>query len=109
MAIIGMRRVLGGEGIDIVGEERTPAEIVLAAERLRPDAVVLALDNGRSRELGERVRAVAPRAKLVLWGRNERLMEVLDPGASAPRRLQAEVPDGLRSELSERLQTEWED
>jgi DNA-binding NarL/FixJ family response regulator len=108
MALIGMRRVLGSD-IDIVGEEEAPAAIVHAAERLRPDAVVLALDRDRSRELAERVRAVAPRAKLLLWARSERLMEVLDPGASAPRQLRAAVPEGLRSELSERPEIGWEE
>lgn len=100
IALIGMRRMLASDGIDVVGEEATPADIVLAVERLEPDAVVLALDHGASRALGERVREVAPRAKVIFWARNERVMEILDPGAVAPRRLRRAAPEGLCSELA---------
>ena len=72
--------------------------LVLMAGRLRPDAVVLDLRS--SRELCERVRTAAPETKLVLWARDEDALEIFDPGASAPRRFFAAVPEILRSELT---------
>ena len=59
-----------------------------------------ALGRTRLRELGERVRVASPETKVVLWARDEASMEVLDPGASAPRRVFTAVPQELRSELS---------
>ncbi len=69
------------------------------AGRLRPDAVVLDLDRRRRASCGERVRAAAPEAKVILWARDEDAMEVLDPGATTPRRVFTAVPEELRSEL----------
>ena len=70
------------------------------AGRLRPDAVVLDLLQRSSRELGDRVRTASPETKVILWARDEDAMEVLDPGATTPRRFFAAVPEELRSELS---------
>jgi DNA-binding NarL/FixJ family response regulator len=70
------------------------------AGRLRPDVVVLDLLERSSRELTERVRMASPDTKVILWARDEDAMEVLDPGATTPRRIFAEVPEELRSELS---------
>jgi DNA-binding NarL/FixJ family response regulator len=100
IALIGMRSILGRGGIEIVGEEQSPAALVGAAGRLAPDAVVLALDERESRDLGELVRAIAPGAKLVFWASSERQMEVLDPGAATPRRLRDAAADRLHSELT---------
>jgi len=97
MVRLGMCRVLAEDGIEVIGEEEVPQEIVIKAGRLRPDAVVLDLE---SRELGERVRVASPETKVVLWARDEASMEVLDPGSGAPRRFFTAVPHELRSELS---------
>jgi DNA-binding NarL/FixJ family response regulator len=109
MALIGMRRMLAGGGVEIVGEELTPTSIVSATERLDPDAVVLALEEHGSRELGDRVRSVAPHAKVIFWARDERRMEVLDPGAATPRRLGDAAADRLHSELTDGQPTSPED
>jgi DNA-binding NarL/FixJ family response regulator len=100
MVRIGMRRMLTTRGIEVVAEEQQPADIVGAAQRLLPDAVVLDMDHDASREVGEDVRRIAPGVKVIFWARDELLMEVLDPGAAVPRRLLGAVPDGLRDELS---------
>jgi hypothetical protein len=97
MVRLGMTRVLAQDGVEVIGEEELPQEIVMKAGRMRPDAVVLDLD---SRELGERVRVASPETNVVLWPRDEAVMEVLDPGASAPRKFFTAVPEELRSELS---------
>ena len=100
MVRLGMIDVLAEDGIEVVGEEERPQALVLMAGRLRPDAVVLDLHHGSSRELGDRVRTASPETKVILWARDEDAMEVLDPGATTPRRFFTAVPEELRSELS---------
>jgi DNA-binding NarL/FixJ family response regulator len=97
---LGMMDVLSEDGLELIGEEQRPAALVLMAGRLRPDVVVLDLLQRSSRELTERVRMASPDTKVILWARDEDAMEVLDPGATTPRRIFAEVPEELRSELS---------
>jgi DNA-binding NarL/FixJ family response regulator len=96
---LGMTAVLEEDGIDVVGEEPRPAALVLMAGHLRPDAVVLDLEQAASRELSERVRAASPETTVVFWARDEDVMEVVDPGASEPRRVFTPMPEELRSEL----------
>ena len=97
---LGMRDVLAEDGVEVIGEEERPEALVLMAGRLRPDCVVLDLLDRSSRELSERVRTASPDTKVILWARDEDEMEVLDPGATTPRRFFAAVPEELRSELS---------
>ena len=99
MVQVGMERVLGEVGHDVFSREGGAGAIVAEAERLLPDAVVLRLDGGVSRELRRRIRAVAPGAKVILWGRDEHEMEVLDPGSTAPRHIRTELTSALLSEL----------
>jgi DNA-binding NarL/FixJ family response regulator len=96
---LGMTAVLEEDGIVVVGEEPRPAALVLMAGHLRPDAVVLDLEQAVSRELSERVRAASPETTVVFWTRDEDVMEVVAPGASEPRRVFTPVPEELRSEL----------
>ena len=97
---LGMMDVLSEDGLELLGEEQRPAALVLMAGRLRPDVVVLDLLERSSRELTERVRMASPDTKVILWARDEDAMEVLDPGATTPRRIFDAVPEELRSELS---------
>ena len=97
---LGMIDVLSEDGLELIGEEQRPAALVLMAGRLRPDVVVLDLLERSSRELSERVRMASPDTKVILWARDEDAMEVLDPGATTPRRIFDAVPEELRSELS---------
>jgi len=99
VVMLGMTAVLEEDGIEVIGEEPRPAALVLMAGRLRPDAVVLDIEHHASRELSERVRAAAPETTVVFWARDEDVMEVVDPGASEPRRVFTPVPEELRSEL----------
>ena len=97
---LGMMDVLSEDGLELIGDEQRPAALVLMAGRLRPDVVVLDLLERSSRELTERVRMASPDTKVILWARDEDAMEVLDPGATTPRRIFDAVPEELRSELS---------
>jgi DNA-binding NarL/FixJ family response regulator len=96
---LGMTVVLEEDGIHVIGEESRPAALVLLAGHLRPDAVVLGLEQAASRELSDRVRAASPETTVVLWARDEEFMEVAGPGASEPRRVLTPVTEELRSEL----------
>src|SRR3954451_19443031 len=97
---LGMNRVLSEEGCHVVGQEDRPSAIVGAAHRLRPDIVVLDLDGGSSNELAQLGRGPSPETPVVLGAREEDLMEVLEPAASASRLVSAPVLERLRGELS---------
>ena len=97
---VGMNRVLSEEGCQVVGQEDRPSAIIGAAHRLRPDIVVLDLDQGSSHELAQLVHGASPETTVVLWAREEDLMEVLAPASSASRLVAAPVVERLRGELS---------
>jgi DNA-binding NarL/FixJ family response regulator len=97
---LGMKRVLVELGCQVVGQEDRPSAIVGAAHRLRPDIVVLDLDNGSSYELAQLVRGASPETTVVLWAREEDLMEVLEPALSTSRLVSAPIVERLRGELS---------
>ncbi len=97
---LGMKRVLMEQGCEVVGQEDRPSAIVGAAHRLRPDIVVLDLDNGSSYELAQLVRGASPETTVVLWAREEDLMEVLEPVKSTSRLVSAPIVARLRGELS---------
>ena len=97
---LGMNRVLSEQGCHVVGQEDRPSAIVGAAHRLRPDIVVLDLDNGSSYELAHLVRGASPETTVVLWAREEDLMQVFEPASSTSRRVSAPIVERLRGELS---------
>ena len=101
MVRLGMIDVLAEDGVEVIGEEERAAGA-------RPDGRAACARTPScstccqrsSRELGERVRTASPETKVILWARDEDAMEVLDPGATTPRRFFTAVPEELRSELS---------
>jgi DNA-binding NarL/FixJ family response regulator len=93
---LGMNRVLSEQGCQVVGQEDRPSAIIGAAHRLRPDIVVLDLDNGSSYELAQLVRGASPETTVVLWAREE----VLEPASSTSRLVSAPIVERLRGELS---------
>ena len=97
---LGMNRVLSEEGCQVVGQEDRPSAIIGAAHKLRPDIVVLDLDNGSSHELAQLVRGASPETTVVLWAREEDLMEVLEPVWNTSRLVAVPIVERLRSELS---------
>jgi DNA-binding NarL/FixJ family response regulator len=99
--VVGLRRVLADGGIDVIGEEHSPSAVVTEARRLQPDAVLLDHDDAEGRALGERIRRVAPLAKVILWARDETFMQVLDPATDGMRWVELTAAGGLRSELSD--------
>jgi DNA-binding NarL/FixJ family response regulator len=99
IARLGMSRLLVEAGVEVLADDREPAGIVDQAERLTPDVVVLMLEPAG--ELGRRVRAAAPAAKVILWSRDETEMQVLDPGSATPQRILRAAPDALLGELGD--------
>jgi AmiR/NasT family two-component response regulator len=97
---MGMRRVLTEQGCEVVGQEDRPSAIVGEVHRLRPDVVVLDLDEGSAQQLGRLVAGASPDTTVVLWAREEDLMEVIDPVSADSRRVSAPIVERLRSELS---------
>ena len=101
---MGMRRVLTESGCEVVGQEDRPSAIVGEVHRLRPDLVVLDLDGGSAHQLGHLVAGASPDTTVVLWAREEDLMEVIDPVSEDSRRVSAPVVERLRSELNNTVQ-----
>jgi AmiR/NasT family two-component response regulator len=98
---MGMRRVLTESGCEVVGQEERPSAIVGEVHRLRPDVVVLDLDEDSAHQLGRLVSGASPETTVVLWAREEDLMEVIDPVSHDSRRVSAPVLERLRSELNQ--------
>lgn len=98
--LVGLERVLEEDGIDVIGQQHKPTEIVTEAGRLQPDVVLLDLNDAGAQQLGAQVQEVAPHTKVILWARDESLMEVLDPASPSARLVALTAPAGLRSELT---------
>lgn len=101
--LVGLRRLLAEEGVDVVGDEQVVERILGEAERLQPDVIVLDLDSARGGRLNEAARRVAPNAKLIFWARDETLMEILDPASSEFRVVAPAAPAGLQRELTKHV------
>jgi len=97
--VLGLRRQLSEDGIEVVGQEDEAGRLLNAAQRLQPDSVVLDLNHGDARRLADEVRMASPSTKVVLWARDESVMEVFDPDASTTRLVAVTTPQGLCSEL----------
>lgn len=97
--VLGLRRQLSEDGIEVVGQEDEAGRLLTEAQRLQPDTVVLDLNHGDARRLADEVRMASPSTKVVLWARDETVMEVFDPDASTTRLVAVTAPQGLCSEL----------
>lgn len=105
-----MVRALEENGCEVVGDPGQGSEaIVTEALSRRPDAVVLDLDHGSSQELVRLIQSASPGSKIVLWARDEDVMEVVDPGATSPRLIVDSIPEELHRELSSSLATPMEE
>ena len=95
---MGMRRVLTEHGCDVVEEEDRPSGIVCGGPS--PASRRRGLDLGR--RVGRRVgptgfAGASPETTVVLWAREEELMEVVDPGFSDSRRVFAPVLEDYKA------------
>ena len=99
LARLGMLQVLAARGLEVLDDESPTDGLVEDVSRLSPDAIVLGLGGRTTSDLRERVRAAAPRAKVILWSSDETEMQVFDPGSRTPRHVAAPDADALVSEL----------
>jgi DNA-binding NarL/FixJ family response regulator len=93
---LGMRVVLEEQGLEVIGSEPRVQPLLLLAGQLHPDAVVLDLHALDSRDVAERLRTAAPGAAIVLWARDEDVMEV------GGRRIASPTPEALSGVLEGR-------
>jgi len=95
----GVVQEFADDGIEVIGQEQSEEGIVLTASIATPDVIVIDGDSHRAAELRERLRQVAPEAKLILLPRDEVWPTVLDPPAGRPRLIAPPVLETLRNEL----------
>jgi len=98
--VVGLQRVLADDGIDVIGQEPNPSQIVVEAGRLQPDVVLLDRGDIGAKTLSQQVQDVAPQTKVILWARDETVMEVLDPASDRARLVALTAHGELRSELT---------
>jgi DNA-binding NarL/FixJ family response regulator len=95
---VGMRQLLEGAGLAVIDGGSDRKSVLTACGRSHPDVVVM--DAAAHEELLREVRAAAPDAKLVLWGRGKSGIQVFDAGASEPRQIASAAPEALVKELA---------
>ena len=97
---LGLNRVLSEDGLEVLAQESDAARIVTEAGRLEPDAVVLDLNHEEAASVAHRVRRASPSTKVVLWARDETVMEILDPSSDSARLVAVSGPKDLSNELT---------
>jgi hypothetical protein len=95
----GLVQEFSDDGIEVIGQEESEEGIVFTASIATPDVIVIDGDSQNAPELRERLRKVAPEAKLILLPRDEAWPTVLDPPAGRPRLIPPPVLEALREEL----------
>jgi DNA-binding NarL/FixJ family response regulator len=82
VAGLGLRDILAGEGLDVVGHARSApvcAGIVPLLSEVRPDVVVLDLDDQSSLEVAIQITSEFPAIKVVACSSEEPVMQVFPP------------------------------
>jgi DNA-binding NarL/FixJ family response regulator len=95
----GLVQEFSDDGIEVIGQEQSEEGIVFTASIATPDVIVIDGDSHNAPEFRERLRKVAPGAKLILLPRDEVWPTVLDPPAVRPRLIPPPVLEALRNEL----------
>lgn len=95
----GLVQELADDGIEVIGQEQSEEGIVRTALIATPDVIVIDGDSLGAPELRERLRRVAPEAKLILLPRDEVWPTIFDPPAGRPRVIPPPVMEALRNEL----------
>lgn len=97
---VGIERALAEGGADVVDDSGSDADALVrqAADRA-PEAIVIGDGASVAPDLCSRLRAAAPRATLVLWRADARMVGVVDPGADGPRLIPAPGAEELSTEL----------
>ncbi len=94
VARMGLRELLDGHGIEVVAEADSAEEILTGVNEVRPDVVVLDLDDERVIDLAEGIASEFPAIKVIACSCEEPVMRVFPPfhhGESYASKLSAEM------------------
>ena len=79
VARMGLRELLDGQGIEVVAEVDLTGEIVPSVSEVRPDVVVLDLDDERALGVAEEITSEFPAIKVIACSCEEPVMRVFPP------------------------------
>ena len=79
VARMGLRELLDGQGIEVVAEAESIGRIVSCVSEVRPDVVVLDLDDDGALGMAEEITAEFPAIKVIACSCEEPLMRVFPP------------------------------
>jgi len=79
VARMGLRELLDGQGIEVVAEVDLAGEIVPSVSEVRPDVVVLDLDDERALGVAEEITSEFPAIKVIACSCEEPVMRVFPP------------------------------
>jgi len=79
VALMGLRELLDGQGIEVVAEAEPDREIVSCVSEVRPDVVVLDLDDEAALGLVEEITSDFPAIKVIACSCEEPVMRVFPP------------------------------
>ena len=94
VARMGLRELLDGQGIEVVAEVDLTGEIVPSVSEVRPDVVVLDLDDERALGVAEEITSEFPAIKVIACSCEEPVMRVFPPfhhGESYASKLSADL------------------
>jgi DNA-binding NarL/FixJ family response regulator len=79
VARMGLRELLDGQGIEVVAEAESVGGIVSCVSDVRPDVVVLDLDDEQALETVEEITSEFPAIKVIACSCEEPVMRVFPP------------------------------
>jgi DNA-binding NarL/FixJ family response regulator len=79
VARMGLRDILDGQGIEVVAEAESADVIVACVSEVRPDVVVLDLDDEGVLDLAEEITSEFPAIKVIACSCEEPVMRVFPP------------------------------
>jgi DNA-binding NarL/FixJ family response regulator len=79
VARMGLRELLDGQGIEVVAEAETNEGIVSVVNEVRPDVVLLDLDDEESLETASELTSEFPAIKVIACSCEEPVMRVFPP------------------------------
>lgn len=94
VARLGLRELLDGQGIEVVAEAESAEEILTGLNEVRPDVVVLDLDDERVIDLAGEITSEFPAIKVIACSCEEPVMRVFPPfhhGESYASKLSADA------------------
>ena len=79
VARMGLRELLDGQGIEVVAEAESDEGIVSWVSEVRPDVVLLDLDDDASLEMASEITSEFPAIKVIACSCEEPVMRVFPP------------------------------